>query len=84
VSRKDQLFRIIAQLDDHFCADDCSREDADRWKELKLHVARTLGALFLVEMTLRKEHDQGIPLAAEIGHKLKKYALWGLGEKDAP
>jgi hypothetical protein len=35
VSRKDQLIRIIAQLDGHFAADDASPADADRWRELK-------------------------------------------------
>jgi hypothetical protein len=34
MSRKDQLLRILAALDGHFAADDCSPADADRWRQL--------------------------------------------------
>jgi hypothetical protein len=39
MSRKDQLLRILAALDGHFAADDCSPADADRWRKYSSHCA---------------------------------------------
>ena len=47
MSRKDQLLRILAALDGHFAADDCSPADADRWRELKRHITRIKDGLDL-------------------------------------
>jgi hypothetical protein len=52
MSRKDQLLRILAQLDKHFAADDCSPADADRWRELKRHIVRFKDALDLARIEL--------------------------------
>jgi hypothetical protein len=79
--KRDQLLRIIAQLDGLFAADDCSPADADRWQELKRHITRLRDALLLVETTLREERERGIPLTADTGRKLEGYARFGLGEK---
>jgi hypothetical protein len=40
MSKKDQLFRVIAALDNHFAADDQSPADVDRWRELRRHITR--------------------------------------------
>jgi hypothetical protein len=40
VSRKDQLSRIIAQLDRHFADNDAFPADADRWREAKRRLIR--------------------------------------------
>jgi hypothetical protein len=72
MSRKDQLLRILAQLDKHFAADDCSPADADRWRELKRHIVRFKDALDLARMEL----DRTTPEPA----KALKHVRWGLGE----
>jgi hypothetical protein len=41
MAKRDQVLRIIAQLDGLFAADDCSPADADRWRELKRHITRS-------------------------------------------
>jgi hypothetical protein len=50
MSRKDQLLRIMAALDGHFAADDCTPADADRWRELKRHIVRMRDALDLARI----------------------------------
>ena len=67
------LFRIVAQLDDHFRADDCSPADADCWKELKGRIARMAGALFLIEITLRDGYTPGMPITSETARKLERH-----------
>jgi hypothetical protein len=76
----DQFFRLIAQLDGHFAADDQSPADCNRWHELKRHLVRMKDALDLVETTLREERERGIPLTAETARKLEGYARFGLRE----
>jgi hypothetical protein len=71
MSRKDQLLRILAQLDEHFDADDCSPAYADRWRELKRHIVRSKDALDLARIELdRSSPDAGMAL---------KHVRWGLG-----
>jgi hypothetical protein len=86
MSEKDQLLRVVTQLDGHFAADDQSPADVERWRELKRHIARMLGALALIDITLRDERERGIPLSElseETARKLEKHAKFGLGESDA-
>jgi hypothetical protein len=80
MSRKDQLLRILAQLDGHFAADkrrepwrcdNCSPADADRWRALKRHIARTKDALDLARIELERT-------APETGKALD-HIQWGLG-----
>jgi hypothetical protein len=74
MSRKDQLLRILAALDGHFAADDCSPADADRWRELKRHIARMKDALDLARIELDRK-------APETSTALK-HVRWGLGVED--
>jgi hypothetical protein len=86
VSKRDQLLRIVTQLDGHFAAADHTPVDVDRWRELKGHIARMLGALFLIDITLRDERERGIPLSdlsEEMVRKIEKHARFGLGDGDA-
>jgi hypothetical protein len=76
----DQLFRLIASLDSHFAADDQLPADAARWREFRRSVIRMKDALDLVQTTLRKEREQGVPLTADTARKLEGYARFGLGE----
>jgi hypothetical protein len=71
MSRKDQQLRILAQLDKHFAADDCSPADQDRWRELKRHILRMKDALDLARIEL----DRSAPEPA----KALKHVGWGLG-----
>jgi hypothetical protein len=68
--RKDQLLRILAALDGHFAASDCSPADADRWRELKRHIVRMKNGLDLA----RFELESGLSC------KALKRVLFGLGE----
>jgi hypothetical protein len=74
MSRKDQPLRILAQLDKHFAADDCSLADADRWRELKRHIVRMKDALDLAGIEL----DRKAPEPS----KALEYVQWGLDQKD--
>jgi len=81
VSKKDALFRLTAQLDSHFAAEDVLPAHLEHWREVKRHIARMMGGLTLVEMTLREERERGIPIAEEAVRKLEGYARLGLGEE---
>jgi len=74
MSRKDQLPRILAAIDGHFAADDCSPADADRWRELKRHIARMKDALDLARIEL----DRKAPEPS----KALDHVRWGLGVED--
>jgi hypothetical protein len=74
MSRKDQLLRILAALDGHFAADDCSPADADRWRQLKRHIVRMKDALDLARIELDRK-------APEPSNALK-HVRWGLGVED--
>jgi hypothetical protein len=50
----DQLFRVMAALDNHFAAADQLPADAARWGELKRHVIRMRDGRVLVETTLAR------------------------------
>jgi hypothetical protein len=75
-----QLFRLIALLDSHFAADDQLSADAARWREFRRSVIRMKDALDLVQTTLRKEREQGVPLTADTARKLEGYVRFGLGQ----
>jgi hypothetical protein len=81
VSKKDALFRLTAQLDSHFAAEDVLPAHVEHWREVKRHIARMMGGLTLVEMTLREERERGIPITEEAVQKLESYARFGLGEE---
>ena len=58
----DQLFRLLALLDNHFAADDTFPVDADRWRELKRHITRMKDGFDLargIEPRARRASDQG-------------------------
>ena len=55
MSRKDQLLRILAQLDKHFDDDGCSPADQDRWRELKRYIVRFKDALDLARIELDRK-----------------------------
>jgi hypothetical protein len=74
MSRKDQLLRIMAALDGHFAADDCSLAEADRWRQLKRHIVRMKDALDLARIELDRK-------APEPSNALK-HVRWGLGLED--
>ena len=71
MSRKDQLLHILAQPDSHFAADNCSPADADRWRALKRHIARTKDALDLARIELERT---ALETAKALDH-----IKWGLG-----
>jgi hypothetical protein len=71
MSRNDQLLRILAQLDGVFAADDISPTDADRWRQLKRHIARMKDALDLARIEL----DRKVPEPS----KALRHVRWGLG-----
>ena len=71
MSRKDQLLRILAQLDGHFADDGIAPANQDRWRELKRHVARMKDALDLARIEL----DRTTPDAG----KALQHVRWGLG-----
>ena len=72
MSRKDQLLRILAALDGHFAADDCSPADADRWRELKRHITRIKDGLDLA---------RGAPQTKEIVGKALQHVRLGSARK---
>jgi hypothetical protein len=80
MSRKDQLLRILAQLDKHFAADDCSPADQDRWRELKRHIVRMKDGLDLARIEL-ESLKRGAPQTKEIVRKALQHVMFGLGEK---
>jgi hypothetical protein len=63
-----------------FAADDQLPADAMRWRELRHSVIRIKDALDLVQTTLRKEREQGVPLTADTARKLEGYVRFGLGQ----
>jgi hypothetical protein len=75
MTKKDQLFCLMAALDGYFAADDCSPADQDRWRELRRHVVRMCDALALGHLTVAGE-----PLTSVTARKLKGYVKFGLGE----
>ena len=76
LTKKDQLFRIMAALDGHFAADDCLPADQDRWRRLRRHVARMRDPPGLAQLTVGDE-----PLPSGTARKLEDYVKFGLGEK---
>jgi hypothetical protein len=75
-----QLFRLIAQLDSHFAADDQLPADGARWRELKRHITRMKDGLDLARIEL-ESLERGAPQAKEIVRKALQHLRFGLGEK---
>jgi hypothetical protein len=48
------------------------------WREFRRHMVKVLDGLRLVETTLREERVRGIPLTADTGRKLERFARFGL------
>jgi hypothetical protein len=82
MSRKDQLLRIMAALDGHFAADDCSPADADRWREMKRQVTRMRSSLSLVATSIAKMRELGMPMTDDEARKIEGYVRFGLGVTD--
>jgi hypothetical protein len=76
MTKKDQIFRIMAALDGHFATDDCLPADQDRWRQLRRHVMRMRDALPLGQLTVAGE-----PLTSVTVRKLEGYVKFGLGGK---
>jgi hypothetical protein len=57
----DQLFRLLAQLDSHFAADDQLPADGARWRELKRHVTRMKDGLDLACIELENHRSSETP-----------------------
>ena len=80
MTKKNQLFRIMAALDGHFCAGDCLPADRDRWRQLRRqlssHVTRIRDALALAQLTVADE-----PLTSVTSRELEGDVKFGLGEK---
>jgi hypothetical protein len=74
MTRKDQLFRIMAALDGHFAADGCLPADQDRGRQLMRHVVRMRDPLAQAQFG-----DEPLPSGA--ARKLEAYVNFGLGEK---
>jgi hypothetical protein len=79
--KRDQVLRIIAQLDGLFASDDVSPADADRWKELKRHITRMRTSLDLVATSIAKMRKLGTPMTDDEARKIEGYARFGMGEK---
>jgi hypothetical protein len=75
---RDRFYRLIAQLNGHFAADDMSPADAANWRECRRHILNMLDGLRLVEATLRVDRVRGIPLTTDTGRKLERYARFGI------
>jgi hypothetical protein len=73
MTKKNQLFRIVAARDGRFAADDC---DQDRWRQVRRHVMRMRNAPDLAQLTVADE-----PLPSGTARKLEAYVKFGLGEK---
>ena len=69
-----QLFRLIAQLDSHFAADDQLPADGARWRELKRHITRMKDGLDLARIELEKSGERTPCLVTS-----SRYALRGAG-----
>jgi hypothetical protein len=82
MAKRDQLLRIIAQLDGLFESEDVSPADADRWRELKRHITRMRTSLDLVATYIAKLRELGMPMTDDEAHKIEGYARFGLGETD--
>jgi hypothetical protein len=80
--KRDQLLRIIAQLDRLFEADDCLPADADRWREMKRQFTRMRSSLSLVATSIAKMRERGMPLTDDEAPKIEFYARFGLGVTD--
>jgi hypothetical protein len=84
MTKKHQLFRIMAALDGHFGADDCLPADRDRWRQLRRqfrrqlrrHVTRIRDALALAQLTVADE-----PLTSVTSRELEGHVKFGLVEK---
>ena len=76
MSRKEQLSRIIAQLDRHFTGD-AFPADADRWREAKRRLIRALDGLDLA----RAELESGARQPEEKARVALLHVLFGLGDK---
>jgi hypothetical protein len=76
----DQLFRPLAQLDNHFAAADAFPADADRWRELKRHITRMKDGLDLARIEL-ESLERGASQTKEIAGKALQHVRFGLGEK---
>jgi hypothetical protein len=79
--KRDHLFRLTAQLDSNFAMDAVLPAYVEHWCEVKRHIARMMGGLTLVEMTLREERERGIPISEETARKLERDVRFGLGEE---
>jgi hypothetical protein len=73
--KRDQLFRIIAQLDGLFAADDISPADADRWRELKKYIVRMKDGLDMARIEVCSR-----PLTEELARTIERHVEFGLGE----
>ena len=82
MAKRDQVLRIIAQLDGLFAADDCSPADADRWRELKRHITRMRSSLSLVATSIAKMRELGIPMTDDEARQIERYTRFGLGVTD--
>jgi hypothetical protein len=80
MAKRDQLLRIIAQLDGLFASDDVSPADKDRWKELKRHVTRMRSSLGLVVTSISKMRELGMPMTDDEARKIEGYARFGRHE----
>ena len=82
MAKRDQVLRIIAQLDGLFAADDRSPADVDRWRELKRHITRMRSSLSLVATSIAKMRELGIPMTDDEARKIERYTRFGLGVPD--
>jgi hypothetical protein len=80
--KRDELLRIIVELDGLFAAEDCSPADADRWRELKRHITPMLSSLSLVATSISRMRDVGMPMTDDETRKIEGYARFRLGETD--
>ena len=77
MSRKDQLLRILAQLDKHCAADDYSPAAADRWRGLKRHTARMKDGLDLAWIELDGTAQDANNALRHVGYALGEGGNWG-------
>jgi hypothetical protein len=79
--KSDTLFRLMAQMDSHFAADDQSPADRAVWTDLKRHIMRMKDGLNLVETTLRMEREFGRPFTEEMAQGRRLCTLRPRGAK---
>jgi hypothetical protein len=75
---KDELFRILVQLQHHFEGEGIPPAEAERWRELKDHVTRMLTSLDLIAITAHEE-----PPKTATMRRIETYARIGLGEQES-